>query len=49
VSPLAWYIDRYKIKRDKESGILNDPNGWFACRRRDRRKAHHGFIGKVVF
>ena len=29
-TPLEWYIDRYKIKRDKESGILNDPNGWFA-------------------
>ena len=29
-TPLEWYIDRYKIKTDKESGILNDPNGWFA-------------------
>ena len=29
-TPLEWHIDRYKIKRDKESGILNDPNGWFA-------------------
>ena len=29
-TPLEWYIDRYKIKRDKESGIVNDPNGWFA-------------------
>ena len=28
-TPLEWFIDRYKIKRDKESGILNDPNGWF--------------------
>ena len=28
-TPLEWYIDRYKIKRDKASGILNDPNGWF--------------------
>ena len=28
-TPLEWYIDRYKIKRDKDSGILNDPNGWF--------------------
>ena len=26
-TPLEWYIDRYKIKRDKESSILNDPNG----------------------
>ena len=29
-TPLEWFIDRYKIKRDKNSGILNDPNGWFA-------------------
>ena len=29
-TPLEWFIDRYRIKRDKESGILNDPNGWFA-------------------
>ena len=28
-TPLEWFIDRYKITRDKESGILNDPNGWF--------------------
>ena len=26
---LEWYIDRYRIKRDKESGIVNDPDGWF--------------------
>ncbi len=29
-SPLEWFIDRYKIKTDKDSGIVNDPNGWFA-------------------
>ena len=28
-TPLEWFIDRYKIKRDKASGIINDPNGWF--------------------
>ena len=28
-TPLEWFVDRYKIKRDKASGILNDPNGWF--------------------
>ena len=28
-TPLQWFIDRYKIKQDKESGIVNDPNGWF--------------------
>lgn len=29
-SPLEWFIDRYYIKTDKDSGIVNDPNGWFA-------------------
>ena len=28
-TPLEWFIDRYKIKKDKNSGITNDPNGWF--------------------
>lgn len=29
-SPLEWFIDQYKIKTDTDSGIVNDPNGWFA-------------------
>ena len=28
-TPLEWFIDRYRITRDKESGIVNDPNEWF--------------------
>ena len=28
-TPLEWLIDRYRIKKDKESGIVNDPNSWF--------------------
>ncbi len=28
-TPLEWFIDRYRITRDRESGIINDPNGWF--------------------
>ena len=28
-SPLEWFIDRYRITQNKESGIVNDPNGWF--------------------
>ncbi|RKU31598.1 damage-inducible protein [Candidatus Poribacteria bacterium] len=28
-TPLEWFMDRYKIKQDRESGIVNDPNGWF--------------------
>ena len=32
-TPLEWFIDRYKITQDKDSGIVNDPNGWFADHR----------------
>ncbi len=28
-SPVGWFIDRYRIKKDRSSGIVNDPNGWF--------------------
>ena len=28
-TPLEWFIDRYRIKQNRESGIVNDPNGWF--------------------
>lgn len=27
-SALAWLIDRYQVKTDKDSGITNDPNDW---------------------
>ena len=29
-TPLGWFIDRYQITKDTDSGIVNDPNGWFA-------------------
>ena len=28
-TPLGWFIDRYKVTQDKESRIVNNPNGWF--------------------
>ena len=28
-TPLGWFIDRYRVARDKQSGIVNDPNAWF--------------------
>ena len=28
-TPLEWFIDRYRVKQDSQSGIVNDPNGWF--------------------
>ncbi len=30
-TPLEWLIDRYRIVRDASSGIVNDPNPWFAA------------------
>lgn len=27
-SPLDWILDRYQVKVDKKSGIVNDPNDW---------------------
>jgi len=29
-TPLGWFIDRYRITRDKKTGNKNDPNAWFA-------------------
>ena len=29
-TPLEWFIDRYHVTQDRESGIINDPNGWFS-------------------
>lgn len=28
-SALEWILDRYQVKTDKPSGIINDPNDWF--------------------
>ena len=28
-TPLEWFIDRYRIVHDRQSGITNDPNEWF--------------------
>ena len=27
-SAIEWLIDRYQVKTDKASGIVNDPNDW---------------------
>ena len=29
-TPLEWAVDRLHIRQDGESGIVNDPNAWFA-------------------
>ena len=28
-TPLGWLVDRYRIARDRDSGIVNDANAWF--------------------
>ena len=28
-TPLEWFINQYKIRQDRASSIINDPNGWF--------------------
>lgn len=28
-SPLQWAIDSLRVKHDKASGIIDDPNGWY--------------------
>ncbi|MFM9159497.1 MAG: type ISP restriction/modification enzyme, partial [Dolichospermum sp.] len=27
-SALEWIMERYKVTKDKDSGIINDPNHW---------------------
>lgn len=27
-SALEWIMERYQVKKDKKSGIVNDPNDW---------------------
>ena len=29
-TPLEWAVNRLRIRKDKDSGIVNDPNAWFA-------------------
>ena len=41
-SALEWVIDQYRVKTDKRSGIVNDPN------RADDERYIVGLIGKVI-
>ena len=45
-SAVAWLIDRYQVKRDKASGIVNDPNEW--CDEVGNPRYIVDLIGKVV-
>lgn len=45
-SAVAWLIDRYQVKKDKASGIINDPNEW--CDEIGNPRYIVDLIGKVV-
>lgn len=45
-SALDWIIDRYQIKTDKASGIVNDPNEW--CVERSDPRYIVDLIAKVA-
>lgn len=45
-SALGWIIDRYQIKTDKASGIVNDPNDW--ADEQDNPRYIVDLIGKVT-
>ncbi len=45
-SALAWIIDRYQVKTDKASGIVNDPNDW--CDEHDDPTYVVGLIKRVT-
>jgi hypothetical protein len=45
-SAVAWLIDRYQVKKDKPSGIVNDSNDW--CDEVGNPRYIVDLIGKVV-
>ncbi|OBB87978.1 DEAD/DEAH box helicase [Mycolicibacterium peregrinum] len=45
-SALAWIVDRYQVKTDKASGIVNDPNDW--CDEHDDPRYIVDLIAKVT-
>lgn len=45
-SALDWIIERYQVKTDKPSGIVNDPNDW--SREHDQPRYIIDLIGRIV-
>jgi predicted helicase len=43
---VEWIIERYQVTRDKDSGIVNDPNEW--CREHNQPRYIVDLIGRVV-
>ncbi|MEV8267375.1 type ISP restriction/modification enzyme [Microbacterium sp. NPDC076911] len=45
-SALDWIVERYQVKTDKASGIVNDPNDW--SREHDQPRYIIDLIGRIV-
>jgi len=43
---LEWIMERYQVTRDKDSGIVNDPNDW--CREHDNPRYIVDLIARVT-
>lgn len=43
---IEWIIERYQVSRDKDSGIVNDPNDW--CTEHKQPRYIVDLIGRVV-
>lgn len=45
-SALDWILERYQVKADKASGIVNDPNDW--SREHDQPRYIRDLIGRII-
>jgi predicted helicase len=45
-SAIEWIMERYQVTRDKDSGIVNDPNDW--CREHDTPRYIVDLLKRVV-
>jgi predicted helicase len=43
---IEWIIERYQVTRDKDSGIVNDPNDW--CKEHKQPRYIVDLIQRVV-
>ncbi|MFN7764546.1 MAG: DEAD/DEAH box helicase, partial [Armatimonadota bacterium] len=43
---IEWVMERYQVTRDKDSGIVNDPNDW--CKEHNQPRYIVDLIGRVV-
>lgn len=43
---IEWVMERYQVTRDKDSGIVNDPNDW--CKEHNQPRYIVDLIGRIV-